>query len=163
VKFLQRSVVREFAGIYDDEAEVASAPLLHKLIDQERRPEITSTQFFECGYIVVPTGSNVTGPTYPLWNTHLANWTTEDVFIAIETSAVLKITGETPTGVGTWILTPTNSSVLGVHKAQFQFVGKIESLTLQIPSTANGGIAGEFKMSAFLMPALEPTYAIGLT
>lgn len=163
MKIFQHSIARLFDGIFTSEALVASAPLLVEVTDQDRRPTLIGTESFAASLKVTATGSNQAGPTYTFWNSHVADWEDEPVFVVIETSAVIKVTGETPEGVGTWILTPTNSATDGVHKAQFQFMGYIESLTLQIPSIANGGIDGVVNTQVFLMPALDPTYIIGLT
>lgn len=163
MRVFQHSVLRLFGGTYANEATVASAPLLSELTDQVRRPELIGSQFFCGDYVVVPQGTSFTGPTYPFWGSHVANWETEPVFVVIQSTALVKISGETLSGPSSWILRPTNSPNQGVHAAQFQFQGFIESLTIEVPAIADGGINGVVNMRAFLMPDLVPTYVVGVT
>lgn len=142
---------------------MGSAALLSMIQDQVSRPVLQSDNFFSADYAVTVTGSNQDGPEYTFWPSHATDWQTEAVFVVIETTALIKIVGETLDGTSTWILKPTNSDTAGIHKAQFQFQGYIESLSLKIPSTGNGGFDGVVKVRAFAVPDLDPDYVIGVT
>lgn len=163
MRILQHTLARIFDGTHASEAVVGSSALLTQLTDQVRRPELIGDLYFTVDYPVVVSSSPLVGPTYTLWPSHADNWEDEPLFVAIQSTALVKISGETLAGASEWILKPTNSVNAGVHAAQFQFQGAIESLTISAPSNTDGGFNGLVQIRVFKMPALTPAYVIGVT
>lgn len=164
MKVTQHTVLRDFGGVFADEATVASAPLLSQIVDQVRRPElVTEDLYFALDVELSPGGSEVAGPTYEFWPGHSGVWDETPVFLLVESDVLVKLTGETLAGQSTWILQGTNTDTAGVHKAIFQFQGCIEDITIHTPSTTQGGEAGKVRVRVFQMPELSPTYVQGLT
>jgi hypothetical protein len=161
LKVLQHSVVRLFEGAFRREADIASAPEIARVVDQSSRFPLEVKNYAVMTFPVVATGSDQVGPTFKFWPDFV--FTDDPVFVAIESTALIKASCDTPDGPATWILMPTNSLSKGVHAAQFQFQGYVDEISFEIPSVLNGGFDGEVKIVAFQVPPLTPTYVIGLT
>ncbi len=141
---------RLFKGSFEQIADTSPSDLIGAVFDKTLMPALLIDPGKQVYYnYTLLQAESVAVPLPPEYSA------ASRLYIAVQTDLKARVVLVSPThGSGTTLLKGTDSTTLGTHASFWSFQGDVTSLTISVPSTADGGATTSVQVFMYEIPDL---------